>query len=323
MERRDFIKRAALASGGFWALGRLSSAWAADVASDGMAYGTLGRTGARVSRFGFGTAPIGRGWVPEAEAIQMVHKALDEGINYFDTAPIYQDGESERRLGKALKGRRDEAFVVTKIQDPSYGGTMRLLEESLGRLQMDAVDLVHLHNFGDEGRFPDLDFLFGEDGAMGALREAKRKGMLRFVGASGHLHPSRFQRAIDSGEVDALMVAVNYINQHTYDFEHKVWNRAAEEDIGLVSMKMFGGGSRRFKIPEEDYEIAMRYTLSLPDLSTAVIGLGAMEHLDRALQTFRSVKPLSDAEFMEVARRGKELIESDSRWQAAHGYPLA
>lgn len=323
MKRREFVKNAAVASGGLWALGRLSSAWASEVSSAGMSYQELGRTGARVSRFGFGTAPIGRRWVSEKEAIQMVRKALDEGINYFDTAPVYRSGESERRLGKALKGRRDRAFLVTKTQDPTYAGTWKLLEQSLENLKTDSVDLVHLHNFGHEDRFPDLDFLFSEDGAMGALREAKKKGMVRFIGASGHLHPSRFHYAIDSGEIDVLMVAVNYINQHTYDFEHKVWTKAAARNMGLVSMKMFGGGSRSFKIPEEDYEIAMRYTLSLPDLSTAVVGLGAMEHLDRALRTFRRVKPLEDEEFLAVAQRGRELIESDSSWSAAHGLPLA
>ncbi|MBK1875615.1 aldo/keto reductase [Pelagicoccus mobilis] len=322
MKRREFVRNAAIAGGGMWALGHLSSAWAADVKSAGMAYETLGRTGVRVSKIGLGCAPLGRDTANEKESARIVDRCIDAGINYFDTAPNYTAGESERHVGNALRGKRDKVFLVSKTEEASYEGTWRLLEASLKHLKTDYLDLVHLHNFGHEGRFPNLDFLFSDEGAMGALRKAKEKGMIRFIGASGHLHPSRFHYAIDSEEIDALMVAVNYINQHTYDFEHKIWTRAGDKNLGLVSMKVFGGGRRKFKIPEEDYEIAMRYTLSLPKLSTAVIGLGSEAYLEKALETLRRVKPLDDDEFIEVAQRGLELVRSDAKWRAAHGQPL-
>jgi|GEM_PF-3429293 len=82
--------------------------------------------------------------------------------------------------------------------------------------------------------------LFGDRGAMGALREAKKQGVVRFIGASGHVHPTRFHEALDSGEIDVLMNAVNFVVQHTYDFEHKVWSRARSLNVGLVAMKVLG-----------------------------------------------------------------------------------
>lgn len=324
MNRSEFIKTATIAGGGLWALGNLAPfSWADEIISTGMAYSTLGRTGAQVSKIGIGTGPFGRNFMTPADVDAVVARAIDEGINYFDVAPNYSKGESERRMGSALQGKREKAFLVSKTEDPSYEGTWRLLRQSLEHMRTDYLDLVHIHNFGHERRFPDIDFVFSDQGAMAALREAKQKGMVRFIGASGHVHPSRFHYAIDSGEIDVLMLAVNYINQHTYDFEHKIWMRAGMKDIGLVSMKMFGGAKgSAFKVPSEDYEIAMRYTLSLPKLATAVIGIGAMEHLEKALQTFRRTKPLDEAEFIAVSQRGLDLIKSDSKWQAAHGLPL-
>lgn len=325
MERRDFLKTTALAAGGLFALKNASStAWAA--AGDTMPYGPLGRTGVQVSKLGIGAAQLGRDNLDGAEVKRIIAKALDHGINYIDTAPNYPGnnlGESERRLGPALEGKRDQVFLVTKTESDSYEGTMKLLEESLQHLKTDHVDLVHLHNLGHGTRWKDLDFAFSHDGAMGALRKAREQGKVRFFGASGHVHPSRFHYAIDSGEIDVFMHAVNYVNQHTYDFEHKIWARALEKNIGLVSMKVFGGGPYNFRFPEEDYEIALRYTLSLKGLSTAVIGINQMAYLERLLETFPRLEALDEDEFIQVAQRGLELIQADPKLKAMHGQPLA
>lgn len=324
MERRKFIQATALVGSGMFALKNLSStAWAAVKTSSGMPYGPLGRTGVQVSKLAVGTAPLARPNTNTREVAKVIHKALDEGINYMDTAPNYTKGEAERRLGHALKGKRDQAFVVTKTEADTYDGTMELLEQSLRHLQTDHVDLVHLHNLGHLERWKDLDFAFSEKGAMGALRKAKEQGKIRFIGASGHLHPSRFHYAIDSGEIDVLMNAVNFVNQHTYDFEHKVWTRALEKNIGLVSMKVLGGDKDGgFRLPDVDYENAIRYTLSLNGLSTAVIGLNTMAHLDQLLDTFHRVDALDEGEFLSLSQRGLELLKEDVTLRSAHGLPL-
>ena len=139
---------------------------------------------------------------------------------------------------------RDKVFLVTKTEEPTYEGTWKLLRQSLKRMRTDRVDLVHLHNFGDEKLWGDRKLVFGDDGAMAALREAKCQGVVRFIGASGHLHPSRFHEALDSGEIDVLMNAVNFVVRHTYDFEHKVWSRARHMNLGLVAMKACSGSLR-------------------------------------------------------------------------------
>lgn len=323
--RRNLIKTVALAGSGMLAFRNATSAWAAPVSPERMPLGPLGRTGIQVSKIGLGAASLGRDEVSDKEAANIIAMALDEGINYVDTAPNYNKGQSERRCGSALKGKRDKVFLVTKTEEESYEGTMRLLEESLKHLQTDHVDLVHLHNFGLEKRWKDHDFAFSDKGAMGALREAKKKGMVRFVGVSGHLHPSRFQYAIDSDEIDVMMMAVNFVNQHTYDFEHKIWTQAAEKNMGLASMKVFGGRDQKsggHRLPAEDYENALRYTLTLKGLSTAVIGIGSTAHLTRLLKTFHGAEPLSKEEFEALAQRGLDLMETDTSLQAMHGKPI-
>lgn len=313
-----------MASSGLFALKNANpSAWARKNTTGSMPYGPLGKTGVDVSKIAIGTAPLGRPNTDVAKASKIIHKALDVGINYMDTAPNYTNGEAERRLGHALKGKRAQAFVVTKTEADSYEGTMELLEQSLKHLQTDHVDLVHLHNLGHLDRWSNLEFAFSDKGAMGALRKAKEQGKVRFIGASGHLHPSRFHYAIDSGEIDVLMNAVNFINQHTYDFEHKVWARALEKNIGLVSMKVLGGNKDYgFRLPDEDYVNAIRYTLSLRGLSTAVIGINTMAHLDQLLETFYNADALDEEEFLTVAQRGLDLLKEDPSWRSAHGLPV-
>ncbi|MCZ6674252.1 MAG: aldo/keto reductase [Verrucomicrobia bacterium] len=324
MERREFIKATALASSGLFALKNMSSsAWAASSTANGMPYSSLGRTGVQVSKLGIGTAPLGRDNTDIPKVNDIIAKAIDEGINYMDTAPNYANGEAERRLGHALKGKRDKVFIVTKTEADTYEGTMELLENSLKHIQTDHVDLVHLHNLGHLERWKGLDFAFSKKGAMGALRKARQQGKVRFIGASGHLHPSRFHYAIDSGEIDVMMNAVNFVNQHTYDFEHKVWARAQEKNIGLVAMKVLGGNQdNEFRLPKEDYENAIRYALSLQGLCTAVIGINKMAHLDQLLETFRRVDALDEEEFLAVAQRGLDLLKADESLRTAHGLPV-
>jgi predicted aldo/keto reductase-like oxidoreductase len=160
---------------------------------------------------------------------------------------------------------------------------------------------------------------------MGALREAKKQGVVRFIGASGHLHPTRFHEAIDCGEIDVLMNAVNFVVQHTYDFEHKVWSRAQALNIGLVAMKVLGGAAREmggFKVDARHYEKAIRYAVSIPGISVAVIGLENIAELEQAAAVVSRAQPLSAEENLELARIGLDL-SSTSAWKTIYGMPLA
>ncbi len=228
-------------------------------------------------------------------------------------------------MGPAIAEIRDKVFLVTKTEEPTYEGTWKLLKQSLKRMRTDRLDLVHLHNFGDEKLWGDRKLVFGDRGAMGALREAKRQGVVRFIGASGHLHPTRFHEALDSGEIDVLMNAVNFVVQHTYDFEHKVWSRARHMNVGLVAMKVLGGAAREqggFKIDEKHYEKAIRYALSIPGIAVAVIGLENIAELEKAASVVARASPLSPEESLDLARIGLDLAGT-AEWKTAYGTPLA
>ncbi|OHB76386.1 MAG: hypothetical protein A2W31_09700, partial [Planctomycetes bacterium RBG_16_64_10] len=291
-----------------------------------MPLATLGRTGVQVSRLGLGCAHFQRPHVRIDDVTAVLHRAVELGVNYLDTAPNYGAGPNvaEQKMGPAVREIRDRLFLVTKTEEPTYEGTWRLLRQSLTRLQTDHLDLVHLHNFGQVERFPDLQFTFSKRGAFGALEEAKKQGVVRFIGASGHVFPARFHAALDSGGIDVLMNAVNYVVQHVYDFEHKIWCRARHENIGLVAMKVLGGagpGGTGFQLPTDSYEWAMRYALSIPGLACAVVGIENTTELEQAVATTVGFKPFTPAEAHTLAQRGLTLA-ADGDWPQVYGQPV-
>jgi aryl-alcohol dehydrogenase-like predicted oxidoreductase len=286
----------------------------------------LGRTGVKVSRLGLGCSWFQREHVGPEDVRRVLTRALELDVNYLDVAPNYGNPEigfSEEKMGPTIKDIRSQVFLVTKTEEPTYEGTWRLLRQSMKRLQTDYFDLVHLHNFGHAPRFPDIELALGDRGALGALREAKKKGVVRFIGASGHLHPSRFHAVLDTGEIDVLMNAVNFVVQHTYDFEHKVWARAAREDVALVAMKVLGGvgtGRQGFRLPEDQYDNAIRYALSVPGVTSAVIGLENITELETAAEAVARFQPLSEQEAHELSKTGLELA-GHSAWKLVYGEP--
>lgn len=325
MERRDFLIRSAIAGGGLYSLGLKNASAINLFEGESMPMQVLGRTGEKVSMIGIG----GGHWWREPNSAEDIKKlfdrALEAGINYVDMAPNYGDQESEKRLGAAMKGKRDRVFLANKTEEPSYEGTWKLLEQSLDNLHTDYIDLLHIHSVGNVKRWTDLELAFSKKGAMQALREAKKKGMIHYIGATAHHWPSRMHYVIDSGEIDVLMTAVNYIVQHNYDFEHKIWARAKEENIGLVAMKVFGGSTGKagsFKIPVEDYQDALRYALSLDGIATAVLGATNVEELEPALKIMKEFKPLSEEEFLDLSMKGLSILKQNPDWREVYGTPL-
>ncbi|MFV1968530.1 MAG: aldo/keto reductase [Pirellulaceae bacterium] len=213
--RRSFVKGTGVLIGGAAASSALSlgkASASSDSQNIQVPQGVLGRTSVKVSRLGLGCAWFQRKHVGPEDVRKVLCRALELGINYLDVAPNYgntETGFSEEKMGPAIKDIRDRVFLVTKTEEPTYEGTWKLLRQSMKRLQTDHFDLVHLHNFGHQPRFPDVDFTLSDKGALGALREAKQNGVVRFIGASGHLHPSRFHDVLDTGEIDVLMNVVN------------------------------------------------------------------------------------------------------------------
>jgi aryl-alcohol dehydrogenase-like predicted oxidoreductase len=318
MNRRCFLK-SSLAGG--CALG-LPTLGPATAPTGPMPRRALGRTGLQVSLLGLPGWQPGTAAVSQAGLDALVTRAAEIGINYIDTAPNY--GDSEEKYGRALEGRRRNFILSTKTEEPGYDATWRLLEQSLRRLRTDRVDLVMLHGFGNIARFPDLPLLLGKRGAVAALEQAREQKLVGFIGASGHNFADRFITLLDTGRFDVFMNPVNYVVQHSYGFETRLWPRAWVENLGLVGMKVLGGGDPKpkgFRLPRDSYELAIRYALSVPGLSNLVIGLDSVAELDQAAATVMRVAPLSPDERAALFRRGQELLKANPVWEAPYGGP--
>lgn len=316
LSRRHFLQTtAAVTAGGLTALNLEESA---EAATNTLPQRVLGRTKREVSLLGFGTAPLGSDNTPPAEAERVLHYALDQGINYMDTAPVYGDpnskyGNAEMKLKGFLKKRRDDVFLVTKVNNsrPDKEGVQRQLEESLQRMGVDAVDAVHIHNLGDF----DMEKLFAPEGALAGLKEARKRGLLKYLGLSGHTRPPRFATVIETGEIDLTMVALNFADRHNYDFEGFAIPAAKKHGTAVVAMKVLGG-AKEWKYDgqspgtlAEYHERAIRYALGLP-ISCAVIGFANESEVKQALEVARHYQPLTEAERAALLEKGKHLAEA-------------
>jgi aryl-alcohol dehydrogenase-like predicted oxidoreductase len=278
----------------------------------------LGKTGVRVPILGFGTAPAGERRTRD-QAIQLYHEAIDLGVNYFDTAPEFAGyGKAQEQLGYALRDRRKEVFLVTKCWRARGDEALKLLEANLKELQTDHADLVYAHSVGDS-KMP-LDVILGRGGVMEFLLKAKREGLTRFVGISGHCRPWKFLRVIRKTPIDVMMNAVNFADLHTYNFEGVVWPEAARHNIGLVAMKVFGGeygkALSNSLMPLEHHESAFRYALSQPHVSLACIGMATSEELRRNVEWARRFTPMIPQEIAALEETGKALA---ARWKHHFG----
>ena len=288
VSRREFLK-AAVATG---ILAGTLPGWAAETES-GMPYRRLGRTGEKVSAIGLGGFHIG---VPkdEQEGIRLVRSAIDRGITFMDNCWDYHDGNSEVRMGKALRdGYREKAFLMTKIDGQTKTSAVRQIEESLQRLQTDHIDLMQFHEII---RMEDPDRIFAAGGGMEAALEAKRAGKIRFIGFTGHKDPQIHLRMLEVARAhkfrfDAVQMPLNVMDAHFRSFEHQVVPVLVKEGIGVLGMKSLGSGVILQSKTAQPIE-CLHYAMNLPT-STVITGIDRMEILDQALEAARTFKPMS------------------------------
>ena len=274
----------------------------------------LGNTGEVVPIIGLGTASLGKG-VADDEAAKILNRAVDLGVNYIDTAPaIGGYGRAQLQIGRSLRDRRDEIFLVTKLFEPSGDAARKLLEQNLTELRTDKVDLLHVHSLGDDKMDPVT--VFGENGVYRMAMRAKEEGLARFVGVTGHSRPQRFVNAIADYDFDVVMNAVNFVDVHTYNFEATVWPFAQRRGVALVAMKVFGGikgnGHTPALLPPAYHDQAFRYALSLEGCATAVIGMSTMQELEENVRRARGFKPLTTAEHDDLHAAGRIMA---ARWK--------
>lgn len=230
----------------------------------------LGRTGWQASILGLGG--VRYNFLDDAGAIAVVHRALELGINVIDTAHGYSD--SERKIGLALQGRRQEVFLSTKSGCRTYDGLKAEFEESLRRLQTDRVDLLFVHGLHDEA---DLRQIMQPGGVLKALEEYRRAGQVRFIGLSGHNDREAMRRALQDYDFDAVLFPAGAFNRARYSFEETILPLAQEQGLAVLGMKVAGSG--RFK-KVTNIAPYFRYTLNLP-VDVAVVGVDDIAQLEQ------------------------------------------
>ena len=301
-----------------------------DSRSSQMIYRTLGHTGEKVSVIGLGGSHIGKANLSDKAAIRIIRTAIDAGMNFMDNSWDYNHGESERRLGKALKdGYRARAFVMTKVDGRSKKAAATQFDESLRRLQMEQVDLLQHHEII---RYEDVDRIFAAGGAMEAFLEARQQGKLRYIGFTGHKDPHVHLYMLEQARqhaftFDTVQMPLNPLDAHFRSFEKNVLPVLVQENIGVLGMKSLGSGvllkTGAVTAPE-----CLRYAMSLPT-STVITGIDSMEILNQALEVIRNFTPMNEEEMESLRARtasagrsgGYELFKTTAHFDSTTEHP--
>jgi aryl-alcohol dehydrogenase-like predicted oxidoreductase len=294
----------------------------------------FGTTGETISSLGVGGFHIG---VPEeAEGIRIIQTCIDAGANFLDNAWEYNDGESERRMGKALAqdGYRHKAFLMTKdcAHDRKANHSMLKLEQSLKRLKTDYLDLWQLHEVVWED---DPDWIFAPGGSAEALLKAKEQGKVRYIGFTGHKDPEIHRKMLSHGfPFDAVQMPINVFDAHYRSFESEIVPICQEQGIAVLGMKTLAGGYVFQSGTNITAAEAIRYALDRP-VATVISGMSNLAQMEHNLAVARDFAPLTEAERADLLARSKpaagkgefERFKTTRQYDAnegrvAHNHPL-
>ena len=247
---------------------------------------TLGRTSLQVSILGQGGFHLLEIGTADIQAI--MNRYLDAGGNYVETAPEYGYGESERKVGLALGRRRDECVLATKCHLRDREPATRLIDQSLGHLKTDHVDVLFMHHIQ---RFEELDRILGEDGALAAAEAARQAGKIRFIGISNHGHPELLIEALHRYPFDVVMTNFNYYDRFNFPrIEEELLPLLLRQQTGVVGMKAVGDG-----FLWRSAGIAFRYAWTLP-IHVMVAGMNTIDLLEQDLAYAEAFQPMPDEE---------------------------
>ena len=272
----------------------------------------LGSSGTFVSAIGLGGSTLGDVG-SNSEASRIVHEGIDAGITFFDNAWEYHDGMSEERLGRALRGHRDKAFVMTKVCSHGRGRdvAMKMLEDSLRRLQTGHLDLWQIHEVIYDND-PDLHFAPG--GAVEALDLAKKQGKVRYVGFTGHKDPTIHLKMLSHGYgFDTVQMPLNPFDDSYRSFARLVLPEVRRQGGSVIGMKSMGGGGEAIKANVITPQEALRYAMSLPVLTT-VSGIDSYDVFLQNVAVAQNFTPYTETE-MEALRRRCRLGAGDGRYE--------
>lgn len=292
----------------------LGSAAAGSIAAAGpttLPTRVLGKTGARVSIVAFGTGSRFLLYKEEDKALEALQKALDLGITYIDTADEYGKGHvAEQRVGRAIKGRRDGIFLATKVSPRDGADAARSFEESLKALQVDRVNLLHIHALTTED---DLAKIEAKGGLLEQLLKIRDQKMARFIGITSHADPAVMKTALERHDFDCVQMALNagkvgMINGGgkrgmvpnaaiKTSFETLALPVAVRKNMGILAIKIFAQDAL---IGQATPEKLLYYTLSLPVTAT-VLGMPKLEHIDDNVRMAKAFQPLPPVEMKQMA----------------------
>jgi aryl-alcohol dehydrogenase-like predicted oxidoreductase len=271
-------------------------------------YRTLGHTGEKVSCIGMGGYHLGKPGLSEADAIKLIHAGVDRGINFLDNSWDYNDGESERRMGKALRqnSSRSRVFLMTKIDGRTKDSAAKQTDESLQRLQTDHVDLLQFHEII---RFEDPDRIFAKGGAMEAALEAKKAGKTRYIGFTGHKDPHVHLYMLEVAEkhgflFDAVQMPVNVMDAHFRSFGNLVVPELQKRNIGVLGMKSMGD-TLILKSKTVSPLECLHYALNMPT-SVVITGIDKPEILDQAIQAATTYQQVSKDQIAKILSKTRD-----------------
>jgi len=294
VDRRDFLKSVAAGLGVLPLLRGASS-------YPEIPRRPLGSTGEKVSIVGIGGFHLGLPSLTEPDSIRMARTAIDAGVNFLDNCWDYNGGMSEIRMGKALRnGYRERVFLMTKLDGRSSSVAARQLDESLGRLQTDRVDLIQFHEII---RYTDPGRIFAPGGAMEAMLKAKQAGKVRYIGFTGHKSPDIHLEMLKTASAhgfrfDAVQMPLNVMDAHFNSFEARVLPVLQDQKIGVIGMKSMGDHfilNSKAVSPIE----CLHYAMSLPT-SVVVTGCDSPQILTQALEAASTFKPMTKQHVAEV-----------------------
>jgi aryl-alcohol dehydrogenase-like predicted oxidoreductase len=259
----------------------------------------LGRTGEQVTIFGLGGEGVLRTYGRHAEAAAVIQRALDQGVNYYDSAPAYAGCLDY--LGEALGDRRSDVFLASKTHERSRDGSLRLLDDTLKRLRTDWLDVWQLHDLRTQA---DLDRIFAPGGALEALLEARADGRVRYLGVTGHHDPATLLEAMRRFEFDTLLVALNAADRHRLPFIDTVLPEAVKRDMGVIAMKVYAHGALvQWGRPILSADEALCYALSLAGVGTAILGCSTPGEVDDNARIARAFAPFDEQTMQELEQR--------------------
>lgn len=256
----------------------------------------LGKTGADVTILGLGGEGILRTYGYEKEAYGLINRAIDIGINYFESARAYSGSESY--YGQALKKRRKEIFLTSKSHARDKKGALQHLQETLRNMKTDYLDLWQIHDVRTD---EEVHEIFGRHGALEAFVEAKGKGLVRFIGITGHHDPLIINRCIERYDFDTVLLPVNPAEPAYKSFLQETVPLATHKGMGIIGMKVYFRGFAADLPGFVTMEPFFRFALSEP-ITTAVIGCDNTEQLEENVSFAASFSPVTDKEKKEIIR---------------------